>query len=130
MKYIHKENRLNNCITCGAEINGLKKKYCNIVCKNKHSNKKYKNYECQQIRGTERRLKLLLLYNNKCSECGYNKNFSALCFHHTDPSTKKFQIDIRACSNRKWETLVEEAAKCKLLCSNCHIEHHYPHNNI
>ncbi len=62
----------------------------------------------------------------KCTKCGYSKNSSALCFHHIDPKTKSFPIDIRRCSNSSWDNLIKEADKCMLLCLNCHAELHNP----
>lgn len=72
-----------------------------------------------------RKLELMRLFNSKCTICGYNKNSAALCFHHIDESTKSFQITLRECSNNKIETLLNEAAKCTLLCANCHMELHH-----
>ena len=43
-------------------------------------------------------------------------------FHHHDPATKAFPLDARNCSNRSNEVLAAEAAKCDLLCANCHAE--------
>ena len=62
----------------------------------------------------------------RCSSCGYAKNTAALVFHHMAPEQKQFQLDLRNLSNRNWVTLVREAAKCIVLCANCHAEHHYP----
>lgn len=62
----------------------------------------------------------------KCVRCGYNQNYAALEFHHPDPHEKEFQLDLRSLSNRRWNAVLEEAAKCLLLCSNCHAEVHNP----
>ena len=56
----------------------------------------------------------------------YKKNFAALEFHHSDPETKLFQLDLRSLSNRKWDAVLMEVDKCRLLCSNCHTELHNP----
>ena len=58
--------------------------------------------------------------------CGYSKNFAALEFHHLDPVSKSFQLDLRSLSNRRWSAVLEESDKCILLCSNCHAEWHNP----
>lgn len=52
--------------------------------------------------------------------CGYSKCSRALSFHHRDPSTKKFGIG--TAKTLSIETLRVEAAKCDLLCANCHME--------
>ena len=58
---------------------------------------------------------------NGCSICGYNKNKSALQFHHVEPSLKKYKINHR-CIGLK--NLFIELDKCILLCANCHAEIH------
>lgn len=55
-----------------------------------------------------------------CSRCGYARAIEALHFHHVDPATKRFGLG-RAMSS-SMESLREEAAKCILLCANCHAE--------
>lgn len=62
----------------------------------------------------------------KCTKCGYRKNLAALTFHHNDPTLKELQLDRRIMSNYNMERLIAEVAKCTLLCSNCHAEHHNP----
>lgn len=47
-------------------------------------------------------------------------------FHHVDPASKHFQLDLRSLSNRRWSSVAEEATKCVLLCANCHAELHNP----
>ena len=56
-----------------------------------------------------------------CLLCGYNASVAALHFHHVDPSQKGFNI------SRQGRTISlararAEAAKCVLLCANCHAE--------
>jgi hypothetical protein len=57
----------------------------------------------------------------RCALCGYDSYMGALQFHHLDRSTKSFQLSLRGitCSIEK---LRAEAAKCVLLCANCHAE--------
>jgi hypothetical protein len=56
-----------------------------------------------------------------CALCGYGRHPAALQFHHLDPSTKSFGLGVRGIS-RSLAKLREEAAKCVLLCANCHAE--------
>jgi transposase len=56
-----------------------------------------------------------------CRICGYDKHVAALQFHHVDPVTKRFGVGGSG-STRGLAALREEAAKCVLLCSNCHAE--------
>ena len=117
-----------NCIICSKQLSGKQTKFCSIKCKQSDINHKHQNYKKQGERGYDRKMKLLEYKGCRCSKCGYDKNSSALCFHHL--SNKKFQIDIRHCSNTKWETLVQEADKCVVFCHNCHMETHHPEHNL
>lgn len=56
-----------------------------------------------------------------CALCGYDKCHRALGFHHRDPATKEFDLSDKARSY-SLERLRKEAAKCDLLCANCHME--------
>lgn len=59
----------------------------------------------------------------KCEICGYNKCMAALEFHHIDPTQKDFEISNTG-GTPSFESLKEEANKCRLLCANCHREEH------
>lgn len=65
--------------------------------------------------------KLKEMFGGSCALCGYSRCFRALEFHHLDPKHKTFGISVdgRTCS---WQTLIDEAKKCILLCANCHRE--------
>lgn len=71
--------------------------------------------------GHRRKLQLIKMAGGKCIECGYDKCFRSLSFHHRDPSLKSFP-----CSGngliRKWSLVLKEVEKCDLLCLNCHAE--------
>lgn len=54
-----------------------------------------------------------------CRLCGYEECQAALQFHHLDPTTKSFELSLRG-STKSMATLRAEAAKCVLLCANCH----------
>ena len=84
------------------------------------------SYENQKLRGLKRKYEYVMKRDGKCERCGYNKNFSALQFHHIDPSTKKFTLDARTLERKTDEEIIEEFNKCELLCSNCHQELHHP----
>lgn len=79
--------------------------------------------------------------SNGCCVCGYNKHPAALCFDHL-PGCTKAEITKnggakRTCAGGMYrlyskhhpiEDLVDEIKKCRLLCSNCHMEH--THTNL
>ena len=114
------------CISCGGALRGRQSKFCSRRCKNDHTNKRFQSYRAQQRRGRERKISLIRLSGAHCTKCGYKRNFSALEFHHKIPANKKFTLDLRSLSNRKWSVILQEAEKCILVCSNCHKEIHNP----
>lgn len=60
-----------------------------------------------------------------CERCG-EKHPACLEFHHRDEALKKFSISQEAVrKNRKLEDLLEEIAKCAVLCANCHRKLHW-----
>ncbi len=108
------------CIVCSSRLKGRQRRFCPYRCKVKgQSNAVYAN---QKRRGLSRKNKLLLDKGGKCVRCGYARCLRALTFHHRDPATKAFPLDARNCSNRSNDVLAAEAAKCDLLCTNCHAE--------
>lgn len=71
----------------------------------------------------ERKLRLLALAGGaKCSNCGYDRSIVALDFDHIDPAAKTFPIS-QNLAVAKWERLVAEVEKCRVLCANCHRIH-------
>lgn len=68
-----------------------------------------------------RRAKLTLVREagGRCVLCGYDEFAGALQFHHLDPGRKSFGLAMRGLT-RSIERLRAEAAKCVLLCANCH----------
>jgi hypothetical protein len=114
------------CLSCGVCLSGRQTKFCSNACKAKSTNNKHQNYKNQQRRGAFRKARLMEMKGLACSSCGYKKNYAALAFHHRDPSKKSFALDLRTCSNKSWETLLQEANKCDLVCMNCHMEIHHP----
>jgi hypothetical protein len=117
---------MSKCLNCGKRLIGRQTKYCSRACKNTFLNQQLQSYQAQQDRGRSRKLELINIMGGECERCGYGKNYAALEFHHMEPSKKEFQLDLRCLSNRKWEVILLEAEKCKLLCSNCHAEEHNP----
>jgi len=56
-----------------------------------------------------------------CALCGYDRTLGGLHFHHRDPAQKAFALS-RQGVTRSLDAARAEAAKCVLLCSNCHAE--------
>ena len=61
-----------------------------------------------------------------CEKCGYNKNLSALTWHHRNPDDKVNEVGHMP----TFELVEKEAEKCDLLCKNCHTEEHSAQFNI
>lgn len=78
-------------------------------------------YRYQRKRRLERKRRLVEERGGRCEDCGYNLSVAALEFHHRDPATKEFTLGT---FNGSWDRLVAEAAKCDLLCANCHRRRH------
>lgn len=59
----------------------------------------------------------------QCVRCCYNKCLEALDFHHKIPSEKVSDIS-RLAKDSRFALADIEAAKCELICANCHREEH------
>jgi len=57
----------------------------------------------------------------RCAACGYSDCLAVLQFHHLDRSTKRFSLGREGVA-RSLDRARAEAAKCILLCANCHVE--------
>ena len=55
-----------------------------------------------------------------CAVCGYGATPYNLHFHHVDPATKSFSVNMAR--GKSLATFRAEAAKCVLVCANCHGE--------
>lgn len=86
------------------------------------------SYRCTRCRGEavarrRRRVKEILLEEagGRCVMCGYDRCVRALQFHHLNPSQKSFGIS-RGGITMSIDRARLEAAKCILVCGNCHAE--------
>ena len=118
-----------NCQICQKEIQKPKIKYCSTLCKqkahyNRHKQSNPNTTYSQYKRADIRKKEFISLKGGKCFLCGYNKNHSALSFHHT--GIKNFPLDSRNIANRSKNSLLKELDTCILLCLNCHMELHNP----
>lgn len=85
-------------------------------------------YRCTRCRSEQvavrrRRVKEVLVREagGACVCCGYDRYIGALEFHHRDPSEKSFGL-ARGGLTLGIDRMRAEAAKCVLLCANCHAE--------
>lgn len=63
----------------------------------------------------------------KCENCGENR-YWLLDFHHNDPKEKDVEVSrlVNRCNRNK---IIEEMAKCAVLCANCHRDFHFKEKN-
>lgn len=86
------------------------------------------SYRCgrcnsERVMARRRAIKRILTdeLGGRCLLCGYDACDRALEFHHVDPAEKSFAIGFEGVT-RSLARAHAEAAKCVLLCSNCHAE--------
>jgi len=78
-------------------------------------------YRSQKKRRKELKAELIADHGGRCLDCGYSGIATALEFHHRDALTKEFAIGSSSVSRAR---LWAEAAKCDLVCANCHRARH------
>jgi transposase len=85
----------------------------------------YRCLRCRRERVIARRRKvkeiLVAEAGGSCAVCGYARYAGALQFHHRDPASKRFGLALNGVA-RSIARARAEAAKCVLLCANCHAE--------
>ena len=54
-----------------------------------------------------------------CTDCGYNKHAEALEYDHTEDN-KSFDVGSAVARAYSIKRILEEIAKCELVCANCH----------
>ena len=64
------------------------------------------------------------LSDKHCKNCPENRR-PCLCFHHRDPTQKKYQIPQMVDHCYSWQTILTEIEKCDILCHNCHAIIHW-----
>ena len=60
-----------------------------------------------------------LKVNSGCIDCGYNVSSEALEYDHVSKD-KVFEISYAVAHGFKISRIMEEIAKCELVCANCH----------
>jgi hypothetical protein len=95
-----------------------------IIIRGRRPKQEYPELEViwQEQKGLRAAIKarLVELAGGKCLDC--KGVFPPVCydFHHRDPSSKLFEISGMRLIQWAEPELLEELAKCDLLCSNCH----------
>ena len=107
------------CPTCIASFtpNRPWQKFCAPKCCHNSPDKKLTTQKFQQSR---RDLINKIKTDRGCAKCGYNTHPAALDFNHVH-GEKSFGVgqDPKVAMHK----LLEEIAKCEILCANCHRVH-------
>ena len=100
--------------------------------------KRYRRKQCSKCFGEKKRHRRYvnqrwlreLKEKMACESCGYSKEThlrfctQALEFHHFEKN-KSFEVSNGVYRGMSIKKLQQEIAKCKVLCSRCHVEEHY-----
>lgn len=79
-------------------------------------------YTYQMRRWNSRKVKAINLLGGKCQNCGLSVHPALFDFDHRDPTTKEYSWnELRSMA---WSKILEELAKCDLLCCSCHRLRH------
>lgn len=127
-------NTNGSCKVCNKSTEN-NKMYCSSNCKvkqyyiNNPDSRLSKNIS-DKNKVINFKLAALKYCGESCKLCGYNKNISALTFHHIDPNEKDFALGGVRIKKDQLLTIEQksELDKCITLCNNCHTIVHYNHN--
>lgn len=148
-KYIKDLTPIKCACGCGQEIspfdeNGIERKFVNGHNARKYHNSQeasigHKNVRQLWLKSNSaairkskkafyrrRKLKAMAFLGNQCELCGlkYNdENAPIFEFDHLNPTEKQFTVS-RMMNILPWEKVIKELEKCRLLCANCHNQHH------
>lgn len=71
----------------------------------------------------QKRAALRTLKDVPCADCGESHDPSVMDFHHNEDEHKVHNVSWLLV-NRGWKTVLDEVAKCVVLCANCHRYRH------
>jgi hypothetical protein len=111
---------------------------CDIVCANCHAARTYRWLLTldRPLSGTSRRIEemrrrwrehaglLEQLRDVPCADCGLRFPSYVMQFDHRDSSDKRYTVT-RMIGRAGRQKILEEAAKCDIVCANCHRERTY-----
>lgn len=67
--------------------------------------------------------------SNPCKDCGIKYPHYIMDFDHLNPEEKSFSIATHN-GSKSLKTLLDEIAKCEIVCANCHRERTYGGRSI
>jgi len=95
---------------------------CEVICSNCHPQIHY-GAAIDSVRRAIKKELLEYLDVSSCCSCGFDggEDYVALDFHHVNSNEKQFTIsDEITIQKRLVDKIIQEAAKCQVLCKNCH----------
>lgn len=92
--------------------------------------RKFLDWQIERRKKYKEKILKLKRESNGCKKCGWKNHSEILQYHHKDKSTKKFKMSVGNLASYKWESVLEEIAKCDLLCPNCHFWLHYQESGL
>lgn len=97
---------------------------CQIKAKKDYYARNADEIKRKAVENSRKRAELVRQYKEEagCCWCGDTRHY-VLVFHHRDPSEKSFTISTNL--GKSLPVLMEEIAKCDVMCANCHRELHY-----
>jgi hypothetical protein len=107
---IHNTSRTPPRLVAGSELTEYRRARRNA-----------KTYRWQKRHRLSRKVQIVIERGGRCVDCGYSVCLAALEFHHRDPSGKEFGLGKFSGSLARFRA---EAAKCDLVCANCHRRRH------
>jgi len=119
------------CVVCSAACtnngSGRPRKVCSKICKNKHAKDRYKKKYVPRPGvfrrdWTDKWVRECKMARGNCLDCGFvqdERTSAAFQWDHRDPMTKLFEISNIPARTLKYQ-IVEEMAKCDVVCANCH----------
>lgn len=93
----------------------------NMTTVNRDEIKKQKNREKVKRYRTKMRLKLRAMKEKPCADCGIQYPYYVMQFDHIR-GKKKLALAKAYVTFTAWSNVVEEVAKCEVVCSNCHLQ--------
>lgn len=104
---------------CGCKSKGYRKRNPQLIAA--ISNKGKRKYRQKQLSVKAAIMKAI--NQPTCKKCGF-ADVRALTFHHRIAEEKVFSLSYGFTHSYSFETLLEEAKKCNVLCMNCHTIQH------
>ena len=92
----------------------VSKERCRVY---KEANRNKERKRAREHNAKRRRMLDAIKQETGCMDCTYNEHPVALDFDHVR-GKKLFQISAKV--TKTWESLMEEIAKCEVVCANCH----------